>query len=411
MPINIATRRALLNSSVVGWSPDPTDANTWGWWDVDNYVVTNAPGDVVSWGNRMASQVDKTDITDATNFSGGGGMSNKPVLSRTDTLGNWVRASENMAAASVYTAASATINSATLATFTAQNGAVYQPVPFTQPGVTYRLRIKIKRITGNTAIQLYHAGSATGDSVNITIDGTSTEYTTTFLGHATYGNVNVGVRDANALGQGQVELLEWQVTDNVGWSTTYIANPSSWTPVVPLASGARAIYNNDGSTLSWGTYFIHNYAGTHAALAQPLTFYLCFMPQRIAASRSLWDNINPTWATYCDFNPTDESIYTNANPFARIDRAVPYVVNTWRVVTAVYNGASSLVRVNKTAAVTGTLGALGGINKGFILGSSAFAGVSCGIAISAFMIRTVADSTATQNTYIEYFAGKVGLIV
>lgn len=411
MPINIATRRALLNSSVVGWSPDPNDANTWGWWDADNYVVTGAEGNVTSWGNRMAYQVDKTTLVNTTNFGPALGAWARPVLSRTDTLGNWIRASENMTAPTIYSVTSATINSATLVTFTAQNGVVWQTLAITQPGVTYRMRIKIKRISGNTAIELYHSGAASGNSTAITIDGTSTEYSTTFTGHASYGNVLVGVRDPNAAGQGQVELLEWQVTDNVGMSTTYVANPSFYYSLAPAPGGARAVYTQDGLTTSWGAYLKMGYTGTHASLAQPLTFYLCYMPKRISANRSLWDNTTPTWATFCDFNATDESIYVNSAPFNRIDRGTAYVVDTWRVISAVYNGASSGVRLNKTAALTGTLGALGGINKGFTLGASPFTDQCCGIAISAFMIRTVADSTLIQNEYIDYFAKKVGLIV
>jgi hypothetical protein len=111
---------------------------------------------------------------------------------------------------SAYTATNVTQDSATTATFTAQNGVLYQDLT-TLDSQNYTLSFKARAITGNTALKFYHNGSETGNTSNLTITATLTRYNVTVLGASGGGTVGFGIQDTNVSGHGQIEITEIQV--------------------------------------------------------------------------------------------------------------------------------------------------------------------------------------------------------
>jgi len=131
----------------------------------------------------------------------------------------------------------ATTDSSTLVTFTAQNDYIHQPIATTE-GNYYLFSFKCRNITGNASIQIYHLASESGDTTLITnssvyywdgsawqsdtsagLTSTLTRYYVIISGRVGGGNINFGVRDNNASGHGQIEFTEIQVED-LGTLTT-----------------------------------------------------------------------------------------------------------------------------------------------------------------------------------------------
>jgi len=75
------------------------------------------------------------------------------------------------------------------------------------------------------------------------------------------------------------------------------------------------------------------------------------------------------------------------------------------VVTSVFNGASSAVRVNRTAAVTGDAGALGN-GGGFTLGSANDGTLNANITAQEVLVYSGAHDKATQDRVIAYLANR-----
>lgn len=151
-----------------------------------------------------------------------------------------------------WTKTSATANSATLLTFTAQNGLVSQAVT-TLASVQYTFSFNVRAVSGNTALHFLHTNSATGNSTALTATATLTRYRVTVLGRTGGGAVTFGLQDQNASGQGQVEVTEWQVTpgpstmpyQRTGTGQT-VADLSGTSPMT-LGSNATAADTKDPS--------------------------------------------------------------------------------------------------------------------------------------------------------------------
>jgi len=135
----------------------------------------------------------------------------------------------------LWVAADATKDAATLLTFTAQNGNVYQARTTTE-GVTYTLSFKARAVSGNTALHVLHTNSATGNSTALTVNGTLTQYSVSVLGKTGSGAVNFGVQDQNAAGFGQIEITDFQV--NLG-SIAQPYNPTTAKQVLFDRSGGN----------------------------------------------------------------------------------------------------------------------------------------------------------------------------
>jgi hypothetical protein len=79
----------------------------------------------------------------------------------------------------------------------------------------YRYTFTARRISGNTALQLFHENSLSGDYTAFTATGTATTYQVTVRG-ASAGTVNFGVQDRNASGFGDLEIYDLSVKEIAG---------------------------------------------------------------------------------------------------------------------------------------------------------------------------------------------------
>lgn len=82
-------------------------------------------------------------------------------------------------------------------------------------------------------------------------------------------------------------------------------------------------------------------------------------------------------------------------------------LNSYGIVTNTFNGANSELRLNLNAALIGNVGLLNAI--GLTLGSNAALGENSNIEIAYKIIRQGADSTATQNIFINFLKNRFGL--
>jgi hypothetical protein len=146
------------------------------------------------------------------------------------------------------------------------------------------------------------------------------------------------------------------------------------------------------------------YRETTPELTQPLTFYIVFK--------------QPTWTSgdylFCSNSANAPLLYqdgASANIYLVAGTALSsdpdLALDTYGIMTAVFNGASSELRTNDGTAVTGNGGANGGV--GFNLANSSGLGNYCNIEVAYLIIRGAADDTATQDLFITYLKDRFGL--
>jgi len=82
-------------------------------------------------------------------------------------------------------------------------------------------------------------------------------------------------------------------------------------------------------------------------------------------------------------------------------------VGTYGIITVVFNGASSEIRINLNNSVTGTTGVLNG--NGITIGALPTPSNYCQVEIAYLLIRSGADNTAKQNLIIQNLANICGL--
>jgi hypothetical protein len=83
-------------------------------------------------------------------------------------------------------------------------------------------------------------------------------------------------------------------------------------------------------------------------------------------------------------------------------------LNNYEIMTHIYNGANSEIRTNNNAAVIGNAGIQNGqgIN---VASQTAGVGNFCNCEIAYIILRSAADSTATQNLFINYLKNRFAL--
>jgi len=82
-------------------------------------------------------------------------------------------------------------------------------------------------------------------------------------------------------------------------------------------------------------------------------------------------------------------------------------VGAYGVVTIVFNGASSILKVNNTADITGNFGALNG--GGLTVGANATPANYCNMQLLECLIFPSALSTAQIARAVQYLAGRHGI--
>jgi hypothetical protein len=159
---------------------------------------------------------------------------------------------------------------------------------------------------------------------------------------------------------------------------------------------AQPAVQADGSILFDGT---SDYLKCDAfTLDQPFTIYALMKAVTWTSNDRFWDGntfnttpafqggLTPQWAIFAG----SATIGTNAN----------LAVDTYGVIQAVYNGASSLTQVNLTAAVTGSPGA--NAAAGFTLGANATPGNWGNIQVKEVIICAAAHDDATRARVVDY---------
>jgi hypothetical protein len=158
----------------------------------------------------------------------------------------------------------------------------------------------------------------------------------------------------------------------------------------------------DGSILFDG---IDNYMKCDAfTLNQPATFY-------ILGRQVTWTDVD----CFCDGDAGASQLIqqSGATPAIRLFAGLGVAsntnlaVNTYGVVAAVFNGASSLLQINNTTPTTGDPGAANA--GGFTLGSTGTAGAPSNIQVKEVVIFAAAHDATTRAAVIGYLSRVGGL--
>jgi hypothetical protein len=406
----------------VGWEPDPADATLWAWFRPDKYLTEGLPGfqNAISvLGNASDATVNKTDKTNSRNLSARtAGAVHPAFLTEANTKSNLLCYSEDMTIGgggwAWHELGAGTNDSPTLYTVGAQNGGMAQYVRYCFPGQTYRLTFTARRVTGNTNLQVYHNGSATGASTNVTLTGSLADYTVDFLGRASLpaSGVEVGLRDANVAGWGQFEVTKWHLYDPSISSSTYLFN-TGYNPRLPAPDGKhRWMVVGPGATVTQ----LRQVMTSDDPLSEPCTIYCVFYWYDNATGGNwAFSSLDPySWNIGRYISGGLHTMYGNINggvcamPNPQPSHHVAFVG------THVFNDINTEHRQNKLAA--GTVGSpdMGAsIKRGLVFGGEdATPSYSKGIAIAEILVFTgVAHDTATQDIYIDYLADRYGIVV
>jgi hypothetical protein len=412
---------ALLQSS--GFTPDPADATMWGWWSGNDYFTPlGAPGSggnentIKCWGDISNNTANKTGVTNTRNLvyqPGGSGSWYPAIMSEANGQSNLCVRSETFGNAySEWAGSNITKNDDTHFTFTAQNGYIRQPIFATYPGRTYRLTIRCRAVTGNTALKLYHLNSATGNTTSITVTGTLADYTVDILGPATTGTLHVGLQDTNAAGFGQVEITRAHLVDTGYCSDTSYLKNGDYIPKFPAIAAKR---NFVVVPLNYG-YVYNPLTSGGTITASVCTIYACAMIQdHIRAGGGggwMFASVTPNWgcAQLIDA-PSTYNMYSNGNG-VRIALGSTPSLHTKYIFTHVWNGANSKYRLNKGAQASGAQNWGGNITNGFSFGGAVFPMVAGPPSMwFEMIIFTTAHDTATQDQYIDYLASRYSVTV
>lgn len=208
-------------------------------------------------------------------------------------------------------------------------------------------------------------------------------------------------------------LLRGIVKDGIGGTTTYDFNPALYTSGTTFTASTGEVWTINGGAAIVARTCLY-YSGTSQylksaafALAQPTTVYLVGSQVGWTINDALWDGgaIN----TMQMFQGTTTP---NIRPYsggADSGTNVAATLATNYVISAVYNGASGLLRLNRTAGVTQA----GGSNNanGFTLGGKGDGTAPTNITVSEVVVYAEAHDTATQNRIALYLGRKWGIAV
>lgn len=200
------------------------------------------------------------------------------------------------------------------------------------------------------------------------------------------------------------KIYRVQVTAN----NSYDLNASDWSETstngatqVSSTTGETWTLNNTGAKLAQivgspqllfdGTA---GYMATGAfTLNQPTTVYFVGKQVTWTVNDFIWDGVADNLGTLQQSTATPRlAMYAGT---ALLETTGRLAVNTYGVVTAIYNGATSSLQVDSNAALTGAVGASN--MGGFTLGKPGTTNAQYGnIQVKEVIIRNVADSAATQ---------------
>lgn len=414
---------AFYQGTVVG-EPDPADPALWAWYRGDKYATEAPPAGepqypftVSAWGNASNATVDKTNVTQSRNLTYRRDVMRvwPPCFTRTDQLENIIGSSESMlfgASGNGWFSVLCTRDDATHATFTGANGIVYWATPYLLPNHTYKLTITARNVSGNANIEVYHAGSGTGTAQALALTGSLADYTYSFVGREPPTNiVNVGLRDPNGAGWGQVEVTKWHLRRS-DMSDTYLAVSASQQPRMgTVFPGHRCVFCGP-----------HGYARVHNIMSLaddpitlPMTFhFVAYWPQYSTGQWVFAADPPDTWDAATIIDPPI-NMYGNASG-VRLPLNNPQpVANTPYILTCGFqNGVTTYFRKNLEAANSGLNVQCGpSIKRGFTWGGeNNLSGSAARSVYFPEIIMYEGTRTAQQETdTINYLATRYGISV
>lgn len=394
----------------------------WGWYRAgDYYVPVGAPGSggnentIKSWGDKSNNTADKTSVTNTRNLryqASGSGVWYPAIMSENTGQSNLAVRSEDVSSADGWAGSNITVNDATHFTFTAQNGYLRQQIFGSYAGRTYRITIRCRAVSGNTALKIYHLNSATGNTTSITVTGVLADYTVDVLGPATDGTLFVGLQDTNAAGHGQVEITRTHVVDTGYCSDTSYLKNGDYIPKFPAYGGRR---NFVCLPMDYG-YVYNPLTSGGTITASVCTVYTCqIMQAHRNAAGGGWQfgAQSPNWAAVGGLvdAPSTWNLYSNGNG-TRIPLGSTPTLHIPLIFTHVWNGGSSKYRLNKGAEASGTQVWGGNITNGWSFGGLVYPRVNGSPSMwFEMLVFNTAHNTATQDIYIDYLAARYGVTV
>jgi hypothetical protein len=176
----------------------------------------------------------------------------------------------------------------------------------------YRFTFKARRISGNTALNIFHENSPSGDYTAFTVTNTVATYQVTVRGRTGGGQVNFGVQDRNASGFGDLEVYDLTVTSLAGnhaFQATSASRPvlsarynlltkteqfddAAWTKS-NVTITANATTAPDGTTTA--DKVVSNATSAVFAVTQAPTIPLSPVTQSIYAKAAEWSFLNITF--------------------------------------------------------------------------------------------------------------------
>lgn len=309
----------------------------------------------------------------------------------------------------IWTPTSATVNTSSTFTFTAQNGKLVNNVREIVPNRQYRLRFQAKAVSGHTALTLLSTG-ATVASQAITLTGTLDQYEYTFTMAASVNDIFTwGLQDTAASGFGQVQLTNCQLLE-MEWDTDYLSTTDG--VIKPLYFGLPFLMMARGLQPP-GTNQAFIFKTTNSfSLAQPWTCYMLVRPV-------LFDNAvdyiidgtgsNASGAILVKASSTQPVAAAGGSTTTPILGTQTYTSGNVIVLTAVFNGANSVMQINRLAPDLGNAGS--NSPGGIMLGARGTDGLRAGnFDFFEAIIRRGADDAQQRDMFQRYLAG-VGRIV
>jgi hypothetical protein len=140
---------------------------------------------------------------------------------------------------------------------------------------------------------------------------------------------------------------------------------------------------------------------------QPETFYLAMKQRTWTDGDRIFDGVSINYASFFQGNGPSPILYQYAGSYGAGISSLS--INTWGVVSVIFNGASSAVRLNKTTASTGNAGAnnAGGIRLA-ALGNDANFG---DIEVSELIACAAAHDSTTQDQIVTNIGVNWGISV
>jgi len=410
------------------WTPLPEESTLWGWFSADMYTTGNkGPSNTTTesidtlgaWIDRSNKTPDyvKTDTSLINAYYKShnvllADVANSVPISVQGPRGNLIWQSSDWGN-TPWASVNCTVDATNLIISpTAQHGKRSKPCYWTCfPPQRYYYYIYAKVTSGNTNLWLLHSGSSAnyivgGDQhyTQVTMSSDYAWYSCSFYGAVGRGTVRIGIQDPNAAtftscsaNSHSVILDHWDKPDAGGYiKTVTLYSPGTMTGSVP---GIWTIGQSDiGGPTGLATNAFTNSAVV-GNLSQPLTIYqLFYNGPNGGTSATYLLSANPVWGVLMDQGGAGAkpSLYSNYNPFSRLDWSALLPTSSWVVMTAVMSGSSSQIRVSSSAAVCGSIGV-------GLVSDRGLQWNRCDGMTSEMLVYTQSAHTAAQqNQIIEY---------